>query len=56
MQGWGCFKPFGEPLQPPPIASAQGAPGWEEDADQREVAEDAMIESVLAYEIDQRVR
>jgi hypothetical protein len=32
---------LGEPIQPPPVASARGPPPWEEDADQREVAEDA---------------
>ena len=46
---------LGEPIQPPPVACARGPPHWEEDADQREVAEDAMIEPLPAYELDQRV-
>jgi len=33
----------------------RGPPHWEEDADQREVAEDAVIELLPAYEFDQRV-
>jgi Putative transposase len=44
---------LGEPIQPPLVASAQGPPHWEEDADQREVAEDAMIEPLPAYEFVQ---
>jgi hypothetical protein len=40
------LEPLGEPLQPPSIA--RGPPHWAEDADQREVAEDAMIESLPA--------
>jgi hypothetical protein len=28
---------------------------WEEDADQREIAEVAMIEPIPGYELDQRV-
>jgi hypothetical protein len=47
--------PLGEPLQPPPMAPARGPPHWEEDADQREAAEDVMIEPLPAYEFDQRV-
>jgi hypothetical protein len=44
---------LGEPIQPPLVACARGPTRWEEDADQREVAEDAMIEPLPAYEFVQ---
>jgi len=46
------LQPLCEPLQPPPIASARDPPHWEEDAEQRQVAEVSMIEPLPAYEID----
>jgi len=47
-------NPSVNPIQPSPIASARGPLHWEEDADQREIAQDAMTEPILAYEFDQR--
>jgi hypothetical protein len=43
---------MGEPIRPPPIASARGPPAWE-DFDQREAA--VFGEVIPAYEFDQTV-